>query len=219
MNSIPFEHVQEYFVPMHLVEVLVNLAVAVCLSAALAYRPWRLVVRRVPEPRPEIAHAQVLICAAGAIVVVVVGDSLTRAFGLVGLGAFIRFRAGIKDPRDAASMFLMIGLGMACGLGNLPLAALATGFSTVVLVGLDFIRMRGHRSRVAVRALDPRAALAPLRSAFPNARVLEAPTAVLDKSRILVEIDVAADMDAAGLLALFEAKGVPGVQSVAIEEE
>ena len=53
---------------------------------------------------------------AGALLVVVIGDSLARAFGLVGLGTFIRFRAGVKDPRDVAILFVMIGVGMACGL-------------------------------------------------------------------------------------------------------
>ena len=52
--------------------------------------------------------------------VVVIGQSTARAFGLVGLGGFIRFRSGIKDTRDAAVMFVMIGIGMACGAGRDP---------------------------------------------------------------------------------------------------
>jgi hypothetical protein len=49
--------------------------------------------------------------------VVVIEDSLARAFGVVGPGSFIRFRSAIKDPRDVVSFFLAIGTGMACGMG------------------------------------------------------------------------------------------------------
>jgi hypothetical protein len=56
-------------------------------------------------------HAQVLLCVSGALMMVLISDSLARAFGIAG------------DPRDAAVMFLLIGLGMASGLGAFALAA------------------------------------------------------------------------------------------------
>ncbi len=109
--------------------------------------------------------------------VAVIGDSMARAFGLVGLGAFIRFRSGIKDPRDAAVMFVMIGIGMACGLGAVPIAVVATLFVTVVLAMFD----AGQRARRAscgwlCRSRMPatpgdgssRPSLAPACSSFPT---------------------------------------------------
>src|SRR4029078_10651891 len=85
----------------------------------------------------ETAQAQTLIAIAGALMVVVIGQSTARAFGLFGLGGFIRFRSGIKDTRDAAVMFVMIGIGMACGLGAIPMAAVATLFASIVLAIFD----------------------------------------------------------------------------------
>ncbi|MBI4510674.1 MAG: DUF4956 domain-containing protein [Deltaproteobacteria bacterium] len=107
------------------------------LGSVVAFRPWRALLARTSPVRPETAQAQVLTAMAGAMMVSVVGDSIARAFGLVGLGAFIRFRSGIKDPRDAAVMFVMIGVGMACGLGAFPLAVVATVFTAAVLVIFD----------------------------------------------------------------------------------
>ena len=122
----------------HFELILLRMVMAGLLGAFLGYRLWRRLLpnRLVPLSR-ETAQAQTLIAIAGALMVVVIGQSTARAFGLVGLGGFIRFRSGIKDTRDAAVMFVMIGVGMACGLGAIPMAIVATLFATVVLAIFD----------------------------------------------------------------------------------
>jgi hypothetical protein len=82
-------------------------------------------------------QAQILLCSAAAVITIVIGDSLAKAFGLVGLGSFVRFRSGLKDPRDAAILFLVIGLGMACGHGSLGMALAAAVFVSALLAVLD----------------------------------------------------------------------------------
>src|SRR5262245_60837267 len=117
----------------HFETILVRLVCAAVLGSVIAYRIWR---RAIPTALPatrETAQAQVLIAVAGALIISVIGDSTARAFGLVGLGGFIRFRSGIKDPREAAVMFIMIGIGMACGHGSLPLALVTTVFAGAIL--------------------------------------------------------------------------------------
>src|SRR5690349_6547845 len=156
--------------------ILVRLVIAALLGAFLGYRAWRRLLPNALPPARETAQAQTLIAVAGALMVAVIGDSTARAFGLVGLGAFIRFRSGIKDPRDAAVMFVMIGIGMACGLGAIPIALVATLFVSAVLLMFD----TGHRShlrmtRLAISVSDPRLAAERIRAAFPQARVIELP--------------------------------------------
>ena len=109
-----------------------RLALALVLGAAVAARPWRKL-----RPRSEMVQTQLLMCVAGALVASVIGDSLARAFGLVGLGGFIRFRSGLKDPRDAASLFVLIGLGMACGMGAIEIALAGWIFLLAVFYALD----------------------------------------------------------------------------------
>src|SRR5581483_5195643 len=101
----------EGLTPAHFIVILVRMAIAALLGAWVAYRSWRRLMRQTLPPSRESSQAQTLIAVAGALMVAVIGDSMARAFGLVGLGAFIRFRSGIKDPRDAAVMFVMIGIG------------------------------------------------------------------------------------------------------------
>lgn len=138
MDAATLDNLSREFNTPALGPLLLHLAMAVVMGAVIAYRPWRKLVAR-PSPRREMIHAQILIALAGAVAVTVIGDSLARAFGLVGLGGFIRFRTGIRDPRDAAVFFLLIGLGMACGLGTIGLAMVCALFVGLVVMVLDLM--------------------------------------------------------------------------------
>ena len=137
----------------HLWELVLRVGLAALLGAIVAFRPWRRFMGRARPPSAQAAQSQTLIAASGAMMVIVIGESIARAFGLVGLGSFIRFRSGIRDPRDAALLFVMIGIGMACGLG-LPVMA-AGGASLVIALLLLFDASARNRVVVTVDAHDP----------------------------------------------------------------
>ena len=61
-----------------------------------------------------------------AIVMMVIGGSLARAFALVGALSIIRFRTVLKDTKDMAFIFGALALGMAAGTSNYFLAAAGT---------------------------------------------------------------------------------------------
>jgi uncharacterized membrane protein YhiD involved in acid resistance len=199
---------------------LSRLLAAAVLGGLISYRPWRLLL---PHQRPvavETSQSQGLIAIAGAMMVLVIGDNLARAFGLVGLGAFIRFRSGIKDPRDAATLFVLIGIGMACGLGLLKIAALAAAFIVVVLVLLDATTTHpGERVRVAVDLADARAALPAIRGAFPRHRVLRAPSEAGAAGKVVLELVLPETLDAAALADRLQRDGVAGVRSVELLDD
>ncbi len=127
-----------------------RMAVAAVLAALVAYRPWRRLMRWHFEP-PE-SGAQVLIAVAGGLMTSVIGNNVALAFALVGLGGFIRFRSGIKDPREAGVMFLMIGIGMGAGIGKMPIALIATISAFILLSLLDIAdRSRGSEGKRRIR--------------------------------------------------------------------
>jgi len=200
--------------------ILLRMIMAGLLGAFLGYRLWRRLLPNMLPPARETAQAQTLIAIAGALMVVVIGQSTARAFGLVGLGGFIRFRSGIKDTRDAAVMFVMIGIGMACGLGAIPLAAVATLFASIVLAIFDLgRRARLRLTKVAIHASEPNAAWERIHLAFPGARVVELPgSASAQPGRLVMEAALADDMDADSIMRLLIEKQVPGINSVSIEE-
>jgi|GEM_PF-874879 len=204
----------------HFTEALARLLAAFVLGSFVAFRPWRHLIRNAPETRIETAHVQILIAVAGALVIAVIGDNMARAFGLVGLGGFIRFRSGIKDPRDAAIMFVMIGLGMACGLGVVPVAAACAAFTSAVLFIFDLSSVgRPRRMRVGMSVEDPRVVLPALKRIFPLSRVMSAPAVMGEKNRIQLEMDVPAGADATTLIHKLQDSGVTGVRELWIEDE
>jgi uncharacterized membrane protein YhiD involved in acid resistance len=89
-----------------------------------------------PIPR-SLLQAQVLLCVAGAMVMIIIGSSVARAFGVAGAAGIVRFRTPVEDPKDTTILFLLVALGMACGVGLLEVAGLGAAFMCVVLVVLD----------------------------------------------------------------------------------
>ena len=102
-----------------------RLPVAAVLSAILAFRPRR---RGTPERQSSVIQTQILLSIVGAVVMLVVGASLARAFGIVGAAGLVRYRAKIADPKDAGVMLSTLAIGLACGVGLYFLAIFAMLF-------------------------------------------------------------------------------------------
>ncbi len=77
---------------------------------------------------PALDQAQVLLCVSGALMMIIIGNSVARAFGIAGAASIIRFRTPVEDARDITILFILMGLGMAAGLGALAVAGLGTLF-------------------------------------------------------------------------------------------
>ena len=114
---------------------LVKLVVAALIGMLITvvHRP---VSRDKPLTR-SMEQAQVLLCVSGAVVMIIIGNSIARAFGIAGAASIIRFRTPVEDPKDITILFLLMGLGMAAGLGAFAVAGLATAFLCVLLLVLD----------------------------------------------------------------------------------
>jgi uncharacterized membrane protein YhiD involved in acid resistance len=69
-----------------------------------------------------------------SLIMLVVGSNIARAFALVGALSVIRFRNAIKETRDVGFIFLVMGIGMACGTRFYLLAIAATVAICLVVV-------------------------------------------------------------------------------------
>jgi Domain of unknown function (DUF4956) len=179
--------------PLQVEQMVPRLISAALIGTVLSLRPWRLLIGRA-LPKPEMMQAQILLCAAAAVITVVIGDSVAKAFGLVGLGGFVRFRSGLKDPRDAAVLFLVIGLGMACGHGTLGLAYAGTLFVAALLFITDLVNKEEkapkQRVLVSAQADDLVGAEASLRQALGARNVLVKSCALdFDGRRLELEVE------------------------------
>ena len=114
--------------PLHEIDdAMVRLPLAAVLGAALALRPRR---RGTPQRQPAVIQTQIILAVVGAVIMLVVGSSLARAFGIVGAANLIRYRSKIEDPKDAVVMLSALAVGLAAGVGLYALGV----FSTVFLV-------------------------------------------------------------------------------------
>ena len=128
-----------------LAKALLNLPVAAILGAVLALRPRR------PGSPPrdlEVIHTQILLAVVGGLLMMVIGESLARAFGIVGVAGLVRYRAKIEDPKDAGVMLGTLGLGVASGVGLHLIAVCATLFLLLVLWLLE---SRAPKARIVYR--------------------------------------------------------------------
>lgn len=87
----------------------------------------------------------VLLTVAGSVLVMIVGNSLARAFSLFGAFSIIRFRTAVKETRDIVFVFLALIFGMAVGTNNYMIAVIS-----VALVGGGILLM--HRRQYGVVA-------------------------------------------------------------------
>ena len=113
-------------------EALVRLPLAALLGTALALRPRR---KGTPQRMPAVVQTQIILAVVGAVIMLVVGSSLARAFGIVGAANLIRYRSKIDDPKDAVVMLSALSVGLASGVGLYALATFSTVF-LVVLLGI-----------------------------------------------------------------------------------
>ena len=100
---------------------------------------------------PTIPHTQMLLALGGALIWLVVGNNIVRAFGLAGTIGLIRYRTRIRDPKDTTVLLFSMILGMACGLGNFAVAGIGLLFVIVALYWLA----ASHRYYQRQRATEP----------------------------------------------------------------
>lgn len=69
------------------------------------------------------------------MIMMTICGNVALSLGLVGALSILRFRTAIKDPRDAAYLFMVTAIGLCCGSGAYSLAAIGTGLVCLIGVG------------------------------------------------------------------------------------
>jgi hypothetical protein len=88
----------------------------------------------------------VLLTMIVALVMLVIGDNLVTAFGLIGALAIIRFRNVLKSTRDLVFVFICLVVGMATGSGHHEAAVAGTAAMIAAVLYLRVVDFgsRGH---------------------------------------------------------------------------
>lgn len=134
---------------------LIALPLAAGLGAALAFRPRR---SGTPARSAPVIQTQIVLAIVGAVVMLIVGSSLARAFGIVGVASLIRYRAKIADPKDAVVMLATLTVGLCAGVELYGLALFSTLFILAILWVVESLEPEQRKTfDLKVVAPDPAA--------------------------------------------------------------
>ena len=128
-----FTNINEISHIYHPGEIIVNLVISFILGIIIS-----LVYKKTHK---GLSYSQsflvtnIFVCVIVCMVIMIIGNSLARAFALVGALSIIRFRTVVKDTKDTAYIFWSLAAGMACGTGSYFLALAGT----IIISGIAFI--------------------------------------------------------------------------------
>lgn len=129
---------QEIFVfSLTMIDIVGNILVAmICgLTIAIMYR----YTYRGLNYSSAFTISLIMLTMITAVVIMVIGNNLARAFGLVGAMSIIRFRTAVKDASDIMFIFFALTVGLASGVKLYAVAIFGTVFiSLVYLVIIRF---------------------------------------------------------------------------------
>src|SRR5262245_62900054 len=122
--------------PSFILRLFLSLTLAVGCAFAIAWHPRRASLRD-PLRDFEERKALILLGVVGAVVAELSGTSQTLAFVIFGIGALLRFRTLLDNPKLTGKAIMVVVVGLACGMGSWAMAVFVTAFSWLLMFWLD----------------------------------------------------------------------------------
>jgi hypothetical protein len=149
---------QQFAHPTFMLRLFLSLTLAVGCAWVIAWRP-RSLQHLNPMCDLEERKAFIILGVVGAIVAELSGTNPTLAFVIFGIGALLRFRTVLDNPKATGKAILVVVIGLACGMGSWTMAVFVTVFSWALLYWLDShltgnltIRLDGHKDPKSLQA-------------------------------------------------------------------
>ena len=114
------------------------------LSALISYR------RRGGREQMDFTEAHVILSVAAALMMMIIGSQIARAFGLMGAASMVRYRYSLKSPKEASSLVIALAVGMACGVGLYPLAIIVTIYVFILVLIFEKLPSKMKKALFAV---------------------------------------------------------------------
>src|ERR1700746_1720635 len=130
------QSLEQFAHPSFILRLFLSLTLAVGCAFAIAWHPRRASLRD-PLRDFEERKALVLLGVVGAVVAELSGTSQTLAFVIFGIGALLRFRTLLDNPKLTGKAIMVVIVGLACGMGSWAMAVFVTAFSWLLMFWLD----------------------------------------------------------------------------------
>jgi type IV secretory pathway VirB3-like protein len=113
----------------------VGSALPLGLMISLVYR----MTHRTKTPSQSFSVILVVLTAIITLIILLVGNSVARAFSLAGAFQLIRFRSAPTDSRDISYVLFSVAVGLCCGMGYILYAVVAAVLLCCVMVILHIV--------------------------------------------------------------------------------
>jgi MFS family permease len=130
------QSIEQFAHPSFILRLFLSLTLAVGCAFAIAWHPRRASLRD-PLRDFEERKALILLGVVGAVVAELSGTSQTLAFVIFGIGALLRFRTLLDNPKLTGKAIMVVVVGLACGMGSWAMAVFVTAFSWLLMFWLD----------------------------------------------------------------------------------
>ncbi len=197
--------IQQFGHPEFILRLFLSFSLAVGCAWAIAWHPRRPSLVN-PLSDFEERKTLILLGLVGAIVAELSGSSQTLAFVIFGIGALLRFRTLLDNPKLTGKAITVVVVGLACGMGSWAMAVFVTAFTWVLVFWLD-----SHAScRVRIRLddnVDPNPIFGMVQSLLVSHRCrLQSSALYEDKGQMVFLLYIPAGVDPRKLEAEVRAK-------------
>jgi hypothetical protein len=177
-----------------ILRLFLSLSLAVACAVAIAWHPRRASIID-PLSDLEERKALILLGMVGAVVAELSASNQTLAFVIFGIGALLRFRTVLDNPKLTGKAIMVVVVGLACGMGSWAMAIFVTAFSWILVYWLD-----SHAScRVRIRLddeVDPKPVFGAIQSLLLSHRCkLQSSALYEDKGQMVFVLYIPAGVD------------------------
>ncbi|WP_127531661.1 DUF4956 domain-containing protein [Paenibacillus kobensis] len=123
-------------------DILLTLFVSIALGAIISFT----YMRTQASYTQNFALTMIVLPTIVAIIILLIGSNVARAFSLAGAFSIIRFRSAPGDPKDIAFVLFTMAAGLACGVGAFGYAVLFTIVLCLLMFILKAIRFGSQKS-------------------------------------------------------------------------
>jgi len=127
---------EQFAHPEFLLRLFLSFTLAVACAWLVAWHPRRS-SRLDSLSDLEERKTLVILGMVGAIVAELSGTNQTLAFVIFGIGALLRFRTVMDNPKLTGKAITVVVIGLACGMGSWTMAVFVTAFSWILIYWLD----------------------------------------------------------------------------------
>ncbi|UJF33382.1 DUF4956 domain-containing protein [Paenibacillus hexagrammi] len=119
-----------------LAQALTTILVAFVLGAVISFT----YMKTQPMYNQSFTLTMIVLPAIIAVIILLIGSNIARAFSLAGAFSIIRFRSAPGDPKDISFVLFTMAAGLACGVGAFGYAALFTIALCVLMFVLKTVK-------------------------------------------------------------------------------